>query len=207
MRFLFFVIILSFGFPQKSNGQFLENNFLYGNAGLSAGNYKAIEGGINFIKNDKFSYHLNYYLRTKKDENKPEDYSSGFLGSSSVYNQHHSFIASAGYVIPLNSSKTIRLLLKGGPGLRWSRIASNYEPYYTGSGWFSSKSYNYDYENQYTVELTINPALEFAFARGYGRTVSPVVSIGSGRTFYGVSLNNLFGKVRGKSQVNNQETE
>lgn len=203
MKLLFFGIIISLGFAQKSNAQSFENDFLYGNAGISAGNYRAIEGGINYMKDEKISYHLNYYYRSNDAKNKPEDYSSGFLGSSSVYNQHHSFIASAGYVLPLNSSKTIRLLLKGGAGLRWSRIASNYEPYYTGSTWFSGKYYRYDYENQYTVELTINPALEFALARGYGLSVSPVVSIGSGRTFFGASLNNLFGKVRARSKAKN----
>lgn len=192
-------MILALGFSQEFNGQSSENNLLYGNAGISAGNYNGIEGGINYIKNEKLSYHINYYYRSNKDENKPLDYSGGFLGSSSVYNQHHSFVASAGYVMTLNSSKTIRLLLKGGPGVRWSRVATNYEPYYTGSGWFSGKFYTYDKENRYTVELTINPALEFAFTNGYGLSVSPVVSIGSGRTFYGVSLNNLFGKIRNKS--------
>lgn len=203
MRFLFFVLIISLGFVQKSKAQSLENDFLYGNAGISAGNYLAIEGGINYIIDDKISYHLNYSYKSNDAKNKPEDYSSGFFGSSSVYNQHYSFIASTGYVMTLNSSKTIRLLLKGGAGLRWSRIASNYEPYYTGSTWFSGKYYSYEYENRYTVELTISPALEFALARGYGLSVSPLVSIGSGRTFFGASLNNLFGKVRAKSKANN----
>lgn len=200
MRFLFLALIISSGFAQKSNAQSVENNFIYGNAGISAGNYRALECAINYIKAEKISYHLNYIYRSDDAKNKPEDYSSGFLGSSAIYNQHHSFIAAAGYVMPLNSSKTIRLLLKGGAGLRWSRIATNYQSYYSGSTWFSGKYYIYDNENRYTVELTINPALEFALARGYGLSVSPVVSIGSGRTFYGVSFNNLFGKVRARTK-------
>ncbi len=203
MRFFFITFIISLIFALKSNAQFLENDFLYGNAGISAGNYSGLEGGINYIKDEEISIHLNYFYRSNAAKNKPEDYSSGFLGSSSVYNQHHSFIASAGYVMPLNTSKTVRLILKGGAGLRWSRIASNYQPYYTGSTWFSGKYYSYDYENRYTVELTMNPALEFALARGYGLSISPVVSIGSGRTFFGASLNNLFGKVRARSKVSN----
>ena len=207
MRYLIFALIISFGFAQKVNGQSLENNFLYGSAGISAGNYVALEGGINYIKNEKISYHFIYSYKSIETKNKPNDYSSGFLGTSSVLDQHHSFIPSAGYVMTLNPSKTIRLLLKGGVGLRWSRIASNYEPHYSSSGWFSSKYYSHDYENRYTVELTINPALEFALARGYGLSVSPVISIGSGRTFFGVSFNNLFGKVRARFKADNQETE
>lgn len=166
MRYLTIVLIISFGFVQNFNGQSLENNFLYGNAGFSAGNYIGIETGINFIKDEKISYHLTYYFKSNNTPNKPADYSSGLWGSGSVYNQHHSLIASAGYVIPLNSSKTIRLLLKGGAGLRWSRVASSFEPHYTSSSWFSNKYYTYNYENKYTPELTINPAIEFALSRG-----------------------------------------
>lgn len=197
MKNLLLIILFStsFGYSQDSS-ESSGNYFLYGNAGVSTGNYNAIEGGINYIPNGNFSYHLNYYFRSRKDENKPHDYSGGFLGSSSVYNQYHSFVLSAGYMIPLNQSKTIRLLLKGGPGLRLSKVAENYKAYSSGSGWFSSTRYSYDRNNKYSVELTVNPALEFAIARGYGLSVSPIISFGSGRTFYGVSLNNIFGKVR-----------
>lgn len=196
-KLLFFLFLcFNFGYAQDATGLSSENFFLYGNAGVSAGNYKAIEGGINYIPSGNFSYHFNYYFRSRKDENKPQDYSSGFLGSSSVYNQYHSFVVSAGYVMALNSSKTIRMLLKGGPGLRWSRMADNYIAHSGGSGWFSSRYYSYDRQNKYSVELTINPAVEFALARGYGLSVSPIISFGNGRTFYGVSLNNIFGKVR-----------
>lgn len=207
MRFLFFLIILSFGFTQKSNGQFMESNFIYGNAGASAGNYFGIEGGINYIKNEKIYFGVNYSYRQNDANNEPYDYSAGFFGPYSVNNRHHSFIASTGYVMPLNTSKTIRLVLKGGAGLRLSQIPTNYQPIYNGSTWFSGKYYTHDYEDRYSVELTLNPALEFAFARGYGLSFSPVVSVGSGRTFFGASINNIFGIVRNRTKKVNQETE
>ncbi|MGO3182107.1 MAG: hypothetical protein ACTIJ9_04670 [Aequorivita sp.] len=205
--FLVFVLITFLLFGQKSFAQTPESNFIYGNAGVSAGNYLGIEGGINYIKNEKLYFGINYSIRQNDANNEPDGYSAGFFGPYSVNNHHHSFIASTGYVMPLNPSKTIRLVLKGGAGLRLSRIPTNYQAIYSGSTWFSGKYYTYDYHNRYSVEIIINPALEFAFARGYGLSVSPVVSVGSGRTFFGASINNIFGIVRNRTKKSNQEAE
>lgn len=207
MRNLSFIFLVSFLFVSKSNAQFSENNLIYGNAGISAGNYFGIDIGVNNIRNEKLYLGINYSYRSDDAKNEPEDYSEGFFGSSSVNNSHHSFIASAGYFMPLNTKKTIRLILKGGAGLRWSSLATNYQTHYSGSGWFSNKYYSYDRENKYTPELLINPSLEFAFARGYGLSVSPILSIASGKTFFGASLNNIFGLVRGRTKAKEIPTE
>lgn len=196
--FLFLPILLLF--PHKTEAQFWEHNFIYGNAGISAGNYLGAEAGLNYIKNENIYLGLSYANRSKDAENKPNDYSGGWFGSNEVKDIHHSFSFSAGYIKILNPKKTIRINLKGGIGLRWSRMATNFQRRSTGSGWFSSYSYSFEREDKYSFEASINPTLEFPLARGYGLSVGPLIAFGNGPTFIGSSLNNIFGITRGKTQ-------
>ena len=202
MKYLYRLFILAFLFAQQSYGQFWENNFIYANAGISTGNFLGVEAGFNYIKYEKLYFGLNYANPSDEAKNKPVDYSGGLLGSDEVKDIHHSFKVSSGYVITLNPKKTIRLNLRGGIGVRWSRIATDFQQHSTGAGWFSSTTYSYDRESKYSAEITVFPAIEFPLARGYGLSLGPPLSVADGRTFVGLSLNNIFGVVRGKTSAN-----
>ena len=193
-RFLTLLLIL---FSINSHSQLFETNFLYANAGISAGNYIGLNGGLNYIMNEKFSLQLNYAFRTIESEELPGDYiGEGISGSSTLKDDYHSISILGGYVVKLNSSGTIRLNLQGGVGYLRAKNAVNFRP--SSPGIFGS-NYTYDEESNNSVEVVINPKVEFPFTRFYGLSISPIISINNRKTFFGVSLDNIAGILRNKT--------
>lgn len=184
-------------FSINIHSQFSETKFLYANAGVSVGNYIGLNGGLNYIANEKFSLQLNYAFKSIDSEELPGDFiGGGIFGSSALKDDYHSISVLAGYILKLNASGTIRLNLQGGIGYLKSKSLTNFQP--AGPGIFTS-NYSFDEESNNNAEVVINPKIEFPFTRVYGLSISPFISMNSRKFFFGVSLDNIAGILRNKT--------
>lgn len=212
MRILFLVLALAT--ITTANSQESKKNPLYGHVGLFWGNYFGPELGINYIKDDTYSFQISYYNHAIEAKEKPGDFNSSTpFGWSSTFlfpdleipDTNHSFNLLGGYIYNLNPKGTIRLNLQAGIAFIHTRYITNFEkksaPPFFGD--------NYDYDSKYrnTLAIIINPKIDFPFFKGYGLSVSPLFQIGRKSTVFGVGVFHIFGRTRNKIENTAQPVE
>ncbi|MGB3343863.1 MAG: hypothetical protein WBA61_08125 [Aequorivita sp.] len=200
MRILFLIIFL--GAFTNAYPQFSEKNLFYGDVGLFWGNYNGFELGVNYIRNEKYSFQVSYYYHIIEAQEIPEDFHTSSLinlgptifPEVSVPDINHSFNILGGYVYNLNPDRTIRLNLQAGIAFLYSKYATNFQK--RSSPVFFGDNYEYDFQHRSTVGVIINPRIDFPFFKGYGLSISPLVEFGGRKTVYGIGLVNIFGLTR-----------
>lgn len=209
---LFFIFFLGFSFV--ANAQFFDKNYIYGNVGISGGNYYGADVGINDIYKQKYIVHLGIYSLFTEAIEKPSDYSagSGIFGSgdSNITDKYNMPHLTAGYVRKFNENSNFRLILQGGLGLQFREYATNFQDYentggFGGFNFGTSPSHTYDFEKDVSLAIIINPRVEYTLSHVYGFAVSPLLIINNKKTFYGISIINIIGKIREKKNKPEEE--
>ena len=67
----------------------------------------------------------------------------------------------------------------------------------TNSG-FLTENYTWIYNKYNTVNLIINPKIEFPFTRYFGLTISPMLQINKDRTYFGIGIGQMIGLLRSR---------
>ncbi|HLW30818.1 MAG TPA: hypothetical protein VKX40_01060 [Aequorivita sp.] len=211
MRILFLIIFL--GTLTKGYPQFSKKNLFYGDVGFFWGNYSGFELGVNYIRNEKYSFQASYYHHIIEAQEMPADFRTSSLinlgptifPEVNVPDINHSFNILGGYIYNLNLKRTVRLNLQAGIAFLHMQYATNFQK--RSSPVFFGDNYEYDFKYRNTVAVIINPRIDFPFFKGYGLSVSPLVEFGGRKTVYGVGLVNIFGITRQSYIDPNQDVE
>ncbi len=183
------------------NAQFSENHALYGSGEINFGNYFGIDLNVNYVFQEKYSLQLGYIGNIRSGKSRPENYRSGLFGFISPYDQLGTYKISVGKIYKLNEKGSIRANLLFGIGITSIREPSNWQR--TDGGWFGY-NYSWEYHKYNTVSLIINPKIEFPFTRFYGLTLSPMLQINKDRTYIGIGVGHMSGRLR-KKKTNTEE--
>jgi hypothetical protein len=195
------VLFLSTGL----RAQFLDNNFIYVNAGLSGGNYIGATLSLSHIYKEKLIFQLGYSDFLRNARSQPDDYEGGVIdallwGTLSPTDQLRSYEFMMGKVKVLNQKGTTRLNLKA--GLSYTQVIEpiNFKRVDMS---FLGPNYSFEYGLRNSVGILVNPELEFPFSRFFGLSVSPFLSLGNQHTNVGIGFKTMAGILRNRIKVEN----
>jgi hypothetical protein len=97
-----------------------------------------------------------------------------------------------GYIGRLNQKGTARVNLSAGIGYVMTREPVNWQK----TDGFLVENYTWDYEKNRAVSLVINPKFEFPFSRYWGLSISPMLQMYEGGTYFVVGVGHIFGLLR-----------
>jgi len=188
MKKLFIIVLLFIecGYAQQKN-------LLYVSGSLEIGNHLGLDIGVTFINKNKYSFSVGGLGMLYGSDNYPDDKddtdSFPFYG---IDDAGHLYF-SVGKLIVINNSKTSRLNLSLG-----FAKTSGYRRYNYIRGEKSDHGYNYsyDFENYRNYSVIINPKFEFVRYDFSGLFISPKIILNSKKSFYGIGLGLMLGKVR-----------
>lgn len=208
MKKLLLVLPILLLLSQNTRAQFFEKNYLYGNIGISGGNYFGSNVGANLLVQEKTYLNVGVLPIQADASEKPDGYTagSGIFGSgdSDIRNRFTLIYLTGGYAIKLGSK--FRLVLPVGPAIQFRRYATNFTIHETtgtfgGFNFGTSPSHDYEWKKDVTVAFIVNPRIEFLLSHIYGVGISPLLAINRHETFIGISVNNLIGKIRQRTVV------
>jgi hypothetical protein len=195
------VLFLSTGL----RAQFLDNNFIYLNAGLSGGNYFGGTLSLSNIYKEKLIFQLGYSDFLRYARSQPDDFDGGVMdallwGTLSPTDQLRSYEFMMGKVKVLNHKGSTRLNLKA--GLAYTQIIEpmNYKRMDTS---VLGPNYSFEYRQINSVGILINPELEFPFSRFFGLSISPFLSLGNQHKNVGIGIKTMAGILRNRIKVEN----
>lgn len=183
-----------------ANAQFDEKNAIYAANEFNMGGYLGVDVSINYVYDTRFAYRIGFSTNTRIARSIPEDYSPGVigiltLGANTPRDNFQSVHFTFGYIQKLSESGTVRLNLSLGLGVAMTKVPVNWQKI----DQFLSENYTWEYENDNSISFVLNPKIEFPFSRYYGITISPIVEIYRGGTFFTVGIGHIFGLVRGST--------
>ncbi|MGY5355034.1 hypothetical protein [Wenyingzhuangia sp. IMCC45467] len=179
-------MFMQYGYAQEVNS-------LYLSSALELGNYAGMDGNLTFISKNKLSVSAGAGWMLYENENYPNDIDdSDKIGFGGVDGSVYAYLT-AGKIVQFKKSNRVRLNLSGGLVMMWSDIEENYI-----RGQQTDRGYYYDYDiNSYqTIGLILNPRLEISIFSMVGLYISPKVILSQKKSFYGVGLGYMFGKLR-----------
>lgn len=211
MKYLYRLFILAFLFSQQIYGQFWENNYLYGNIGITGGNYFGANVGANLIFNEKYFINVGILSLQTESNEKPNGYSagSGILGSgdSDIMDRYNTPFVTAGYVLKLSSK--FRVIFDGGLGLQFRHYATDFKVHesngtFGGFDYGSSPSHDFEWKDDVSAAFIINPRLEFLLSHIYGVGISPLFILNKNETFIGIGIHNIIGSIRKRAIITDE---
>lgn len=182
----------------KVNAMFDENNALYAAIELHLGNYLGSDISLNYVYKEKYSFHIGHMDNFREAKSKPDDYRTGLagillFGLVEPFDKIDIYRIGIGEIFKLNQSGTVRFNLS--IGLAYTIITEPVNWKKTGS--VITSNYEWDYKKYRTISLTFNPKIEYAIARGFGLTLSPLFHVNSdGGAYYGIGTGIIFGLIR-----------
>ncbi|MGB7785385.1 MAG: hypothetical protein WBL27_04720, partial [Salinimicrobium sp.] len=193
-----FTLLLFISGINAAHAQFYGSHPIYTTAEINFGNYIGIDIDLNYLLEEKYTFKIGYTGNVRPAVSRPDDYTAGmkgilFYGFGNPYDQLHNFHIGAGKILKINKRGTIRANLIVGLGFMTIREPVNWEK---NDNTFLSESYRWDYKKYNTLSLVFNPKIEFPFTRFYGLTLSPLLQISKDRTFVGVGIGQMLGRLR-----------
>lgn len=181
-----------------ANAQFMKNDAIYLAAELSIGNYYGADISLNYVYKNTYSFKAGLTINTRNSKTTPNDYSSGLmqiftLGLSNPTDQIENYQIGVGKIYKLNKKGTIRANITLGLGYTVIIEPENWK-YIDNS--FLEENYTWNYKKNNTVSLIINPKIEFPIAKFMGLSISPTIQINKDRTYYGIGIGSMLGKVK-----------
>ena len=192
MREIILILLLTISY-NHAKAQFSENHALYGSGEINFGNYFGIDLSVNYVFQEKYSLQLGYVGNIRNGKSIPENYRSGLFGFINPYDQLETYKISVGKIYKLNTKGSIRANLLFGIGITNIREPTNWQR--IDSGWFGY-NYSWEYHKYNTLSLILNPKIEFPFTRFYGLTLSPMFQINKDRTYVGLGIGHMSGRLR-----------
>ncbi|MCU0460380.1 MAG: hypothetical protein MUE37_14995, partial [Bacteroidales bacterium] len=167
------------------NAQFGENNALYIGNEFNVGGYFGVDISLNYLYQEKYSVRLGYTTNTRIAKSIPSDYSPGIvgiltLGMNTPSDNFRSIHLDFGFIKKLNDAGTARMNLSVGLGFVSTKEPVNWQK----TDGFMTENYTWDYETDHSVSLVVNPKFEFPFSRYWGLSISPMLQVYDGGTFF-----------------------
>ena len=101
-----------------------------------------------------------------------------------------------GKIYNLNQKGTIRANVALGVGYTVIDEPENWQYIPNNATINLDENYTYDYYKYNTISLIISPKIEFPISKYFGFSVSPMAQINKDRSYCGVGLGIMLGKVR-----------
>lgn len=197
-RLLFILLLTNWLCPVHA--QFWDNNFIYYGGDLNLGNYFGVNGHLDYIYQSKYSFRIGQTMSVRRARTQPEDYEKGLehglFRFPNEFDHFESYYLSAGRVIILDESKTLRANLSIGAGYTTIKEPHSWEKVIDPELLYSN--YTFQTKKYSTISLILNPDIEFAFTRYFGVILSPIVEINKDRTHFGIGIGIMTGLLRGK---------
>lgn len=196
MKSALILLLLFFGLSAV-HSQNTSTHAYYLSSELHLINFFGGEIALNYIHNEKTSARIAYSGVVTGAQSEPQDFSSGligslFLGLADPKDQMGTFHLGIGRIVPLNRKATTRFNFNLGLGLSTLQVPHNWEPLKGGTG----LNYSWDTKKYNTLSLIINPILEFPITRFIGFNLSPLLLINKDRTYVGIGIGTMLGKLR-----------
>lgn len=190
-----------------ANAQFAENHAIYLSGETGGGNYFNTDLNLNYVFKENYSLQVGLTGNLRKPISQPDDYFGGllktvfFFGLADPKDMLETYHISAGKIVNLNKSKTIRANLLLGVGYTTIKEPENWQKV-EGSiiEGMVRDNYTWDWEKRHGVSLIINPKIEFPLTQYWGLTVSPMVQVNKDRTYFGIGVGSALGLLRPKKR-------
>lgn len=187
-----FICLISFNF---ANAQLYPKNNIYLNIAFNFGNYNGYDLSLNYVQNENISYQIGHNRHFRKPISQPENYSTGlvnllFFDLGGAHDQIVNYQFCIGKIIKLKNNGKIRANLS--VGLAYTIIAEpvNWQSIDDG---IIGPNYTWDYKEDYTASIIINPKIEFLIGDYKGMTISPMLILNKERIFIGIGFGAMIG--------------
>lgn len=197
-KFLLLLIVLA---SSLANAQDEVADRYYVSSELNVGNYIGVDLNYNYIIHNKYALKVGVSANIRSPKSQPDNYSSGLTGIINVfgnrpYDHFTNYKIEVGRLYNLNKKGTIRANLAVGLGYTILKEPENWQ-YIESSSWINfAENYSYSYQKKNTISFIISPKIEFPISKYFGFTVSPQVQINKERTYVGVGIGTMIGKLR-----------
>ena len=199
--FIFFGIL----FSQVVCAQILEDRDLYFKASGSLGNYFGGKVSLEYVNTKDQSFCFGIYGQERRSHNIPKDYvpPSGVFGQVFLFGldypmeERTTYYLATGKILKLHNSRT-RFNFVGGLGCSYLKTPIDFiKKIPQGS---SAENYSYNYKNEYSFGLVINPSVDFAVWKYFGFSVGLISIISKDRFSFGFEVSYLIGLVNNRSK-------
>jgi len=179
------------------HAQFGENHAIYVGNEFNVGGYFGIDVNLNYVYHEKYAVRLGYTGNARIARSIPSDYSPGMigiltLGLNTPSDHFKSLHLDFGFIKKLNEAGTARMNLSLGLGLITTREPVNWQR----TDGFMTENYTWDYETDHALSFVVNPKFEFPFFRNWGLSISPLLQVYDGGTYFVVGIGHIFGLLR-----------
>lgn len=179
------------------HGQFGETHAIYVGNEFNMGGYFGMEVSLNYVYREKYAARVGFTTNTRIAKSIPSDYSPGMigiltLGMNTPRDNLRSIHLDLGFIKKLNEAGTARLNVFLGLGFVTTKEPVNWQK----TDGFMTENYTWDYEAGHAVSFVVNPKFEFPFSRYWGLSISPMLQVYDGGTFFVVGIGHIFGLLR-----------
>ncbi len=186
---------------QLTTAQENKTHTYYLSSELNLGNYYGVDFNLNYVFKNKYSLKLGFSGNIRKPKSEPEDYSGGLngifhLGIENPYDHLLNYRVDFGRIHNLNQKGTIRANFSIGIGYTIIKEPENWQFIENDASINLAENYTYSYNSYNTLSLVINPKIEFPLTRFFGLSVSPMVQLNKDRTYFGIGLGTMLGKLK-----------
>jgi hypothetical protein len=99
----------------------------------------------------------------------------------------------------LNNKGTIRANVSIGLGYTYIKEPENWKFIENNTIINLAENYTYSFRSYDTISFLINPKIEFPLTSFFGLSISPMIQINKIRTYYGIGLGTILGKLKEKN--------
>ncbi len=204
--FLAFLILLN---AQVITSQNNEKELYYVSSEINLGNYYGIDVHLNYVFKNRYAIKLGFSGNIREPKSQPEDYSGGLEGLFSVgtenpYDHLLTYRIDVGRIYNLNPKGTIRANLSLGIGYTTIKEPDNWQFIEVDAPINLAENYTYSYRSYGTVSLIVNPKIEFPITKIFGLSLSPMLQWNKDRTYFGVGIGTLLGRLKVKANTGTQ---
>lgn len=192
---LLFLLFISFSLTVQSQ----EKHTYYLTSEVNFGNYLGVDYALNYVYNNTYSVKVGFSGNVREPKSQPKDYDGGgnALFSSGTDNPYDHFLTykiDVGRIYKLNEKGTIRANISAGVGYTIIKEPGNWQ--FVGNSNFFEENYSYSYHTHNAISLVVNPKIEFPITKYFGFSASPMLQINKNRTYYGIGVGLMLGKLR-----------
>lgn len=200
MKFKSILILVLFSVSFVRAQDNIEDNY-YLTSELNLGNYYGVDLNLNYIIQNKYALKVGVSANIRDPKSQPDNYSSGLSGIINIfgnrpYDHFTNYKIEVGRLYSLNKKGTIRANLALGLGYTILKEPDNWQ-YIESSSWINfAENYSYSYRKHSTISLVISPKIEFPISKYFGFTLSPQLQINKDRTYVGIGIGTMLGKLK-----------
>lgn len=193
IAFIFFCFIGNIAFAQwssKSSNSWTNDHLLYAQGEMLVGNSSGGNLGLNFVYNSKYSIQVGFSLTSKQSEPISQESISTDEAGNSINpvisaNSMENYYCMIGRYFELNTKKSIRMVVQGGPGLSVIMDVPDIDNFsFAGS----------DTCNE--ISLMLNSKVEFPFSDLFCLSIGPTYIVNKQQTFFGAGIGIAYGIVK-----------